>query len=410
MCQIELVAIGDELLKGMTLNSNVAFLGQQLLRLGYRVSRQTVLPDEIQALTAGLQEVFKRAQVVIVTGGLGPTCDDGTRQVVADLFGEPLVPSLEVREDLIKRFGQTLESLEDQVLQPKSGVIGLNPLGTAPAILLHRGDKTWILLPGVPREMQAIFAKWVEPWLRKRHPITNVMQSRRLSLHSLNENQIDPLLRELQKEFPQVEMGIYPGYGTVGLAFLSASDKELLACEARVLQRFAGYVYFSPCGTIEEAVHAAMIERKMTLCLAESCTGGRIAAQLSRLSGASQYLLGSSVVYANELKEEWLGVHKNLLNQCGAVSREVVVAMWEGLMARSHADFGVAVSGIAGPEGGTAEKPVGTIFAAVGRRGKTPETQHLFLERGDRETRIQTATNCLLGALHRVVVQGLPAF
>ena len=225
----------------------------------------------------------------------------------------------------------------------------------------------------------------------------------------LHEGLIDPTLRELQEQYPQVEVGIYPGYGVLVVSLLSSQEEQLKQCRAALEKKFGPYLFLAPNGKIEEAVHSWFIQNKKMLALAESCTGGLMAAQLTALPGASDYFLGSFVTYSNAMKIQILGVPEEVIRQTGAVSKETVAAMLEGVFKHSGADFGIAISGIAGPAGGSEAKPVGTMWAAIGERGKAPDIGS-FLAKGNRQTRILSTTNNLLGALYRKVTKGIAAF
>lgn len=406
---IEVVAIGDELLKGMTVDRNAAFLGRSLLELGYSVSRHSTFPDNPEQLLSGLQEIFHRAKLVIVTGGLGPTCDDHTREIIATLFNSKLSYREEVARDLKRRFGENLPHLVDQATIPDKATPILNRLGTAPGLILQDAERIWIFLPGVPQEMEAMFAHDVVALLKKGGLSQPLQHSVVLNISLLNENAVDPLLRELAQRYPEVTIGIYPNYGYLKLSFACANEIAIRNCVQEVQTHFSGYLYESNDGSIEAAVHEWFTREKKTLALAESCTGGRIAATLTRLPGASQYFLGSLVTYSNAMKQQCLGVSEELLVRYGAVSQEVVTAMWEGVLRQTQVDFAVAVSGIAGPDGGSEAKPVGTMWAAIGAKGKAPDVG-VFCLPGQRETRILWTTHLLLGALYRKVQRGIPAF
>jgi nicotinamide-nucleotide amidase len=399
---IEIIAIGNEILLGQTLNTNVHFLSQQLKSLGYVVSRHTTLPDEPDPIREELSEALKRSSLVITTGGLGPTCDDLTRQIAAELFHSDFRYDESIAEDLRRRYGDNLRSLKDQATVPTKAEVLFNRVGTAPGLIF---EKKLILLPGVPQEMQALFLEQVVPFLQRHHPAP---QRAMTTLHFclLIENQLDPILRELRQKHTEVSVGIYPGYGTVTIHLFGPTSKSLQPFLTALQEQFGTYLFPSSTGKIEEAIHEAFLSRKLTLALAESCTGGTMASHLTSLSGASQYFLGSFVVYSNALKQKILSVSEKTLQEKGAVSREAVTEMFEGLFNITTADFGIAVSGIAGPLGGTQEKPVGTIWAALGRRGEAPDIW-TFRAKGNRETIILKTSNSLLGALWRKIAYGI---
>jgi nicotinamide-nucleotide amidase len=407
--KIELLSIGDELLKGMTVNTNTAFICRALQERGYRVAMQTTLPDHTSLLAEGMQDSLKRADLVIATGGLGPTLDDLTRSVAASCFSSPFHVDKTVAADLRKRYGEKLASLQDQATIPSKAHPLLNRVGTAPGLIFSEGKKTLILLPGVPQEMQPMLQEQVIPWIETHFPLKHKNIPTLLFFSLLPENKVDPELRTLQERYPEVEVGIYPAYGTLTVS-LCSSDRDALKCFKEALEkRFHPYLFTSSHGKIEEAVHAWFIKHGKTLAFAESCTGGLMAAQVTALPGASDYFLGSLVTYSNALKTDLLGVSKHTLQQYGAVSEEVVREMLEGVFRHTAADVGIAVTGIAGPTGGSDAKPIGTIWAAMGERGKSPDVG-TFQLRGSRQTVTLLTSQRLLGALHRKMAHGIPAF
>jgi len=359
---IEIVSIGNELLSGSTVNTNAAFIAKRLSEEGWEVSRQTTLPDQKEALIAGLKEALARASVVITTGGLGPTIDDISAACAAEIFS----------------------SLPEEIP---------NKAGSAPGLIF---DGRLIMLPGVPQEMRQMFDDGALPFLLGKIP---PRKEYREALHFclLRENDVDPLLRELEPS--GVKFGIYPSYGTLTVRLASQDEKELSYAKKRLEEKFAKQQFFSPSGTIEEAVHLWFVKHKKTLALAESCTGGLMAAHLTALPGCSDYFLGSIVSYSNELKQDILGVSAQTLEKQGAVSEETVREMLKGVFARTKADWGIAVSGIAGPSGGTPGKPVGTVWYAYGERGKEPAVSRFDLGTRTRETIILIAARRLMGLL-----------
>jgi nicotinamide-nucleotide amidase len=406
---IELISIGDEVLKGNIVNTNATFLSRQLLDAGYVVSRQSTLPDEREALAMGLQEAMGRADLILATGGLGPTLDDLTRGVAAKIFHSDFHFDQTIADDIKRHFGDRVTSIEDQATVPTKAKTLKNGIGTAPGLLFSEGGKTLILLPGVPKEMEPMFLEQVLPWIQKQWPIKHKKESAHLFFCLVNESLLDPHLRTLTKRYPSVEAGIYPAHGTLSVSLRSADKKELDAFERELTAPFGNYRYFSQSGKIEEAVHDWFVKHKKTLALAESCTGGMMAMQVTSIPGASDYFLGSFVVYSNQMKQEVLAVSPSTLDAQGAVSEATVKEMLEGVFHKSHADFAIAVSGIAGPTGGTSQKPIGTICAAVGERGKAPDVG-TFQAFGNRHTITLLTSQWLLGALWRKVEKGIPAF
>ncbi len=407
--KIEVVAIGDEILRGMTINSNATWISRLLFQKGYPVARHMTLPDDPSILSQGLQEALSRSDLVITTGGLGPTCDDRTRHIAADLFSSDFYFNQDIAADLTKRFGEALSSLKDQATVPSKAKILPNSIGTAPGLIFSEGGKTLILLPGVPSEMQQMVEGQVISYLNQICPLRAQRGHIQIQLCLLNENRVDPTLRELQKKFPDVDVGIYPGYGTLMVSLTSVVLDQLEAFKEALARHFEPYIFTSANGKISEALLDWFVAEKRTLALAESCTGGLMAAQLTSIPGASNYFLGSCVVYSNEMKRDLLGVSEATLQRTGAVSQETVTEMLLGVLEQTHADYAIAISGIAGPSGGSDLKPVGTMWAAMGKRGETPDVG-TFLAKGTRETRTLLTTNLLLGALWRKLVKGIPPF
>ena len=406
--KVEVVAIGNELLSGTTVNSNAAFISHLLLEKGYQVVRHTVLPDQPAQLHAGLQEALKRSHLVITTGGLGPTCDDITRKIAAELFQSDFHLDEEIAAELRTRICNQPDSVIDQATVPSKAKVLKNKIGTAPGLIFSDETSTLILLPGVPHEMKALFTEQVIPYLAAALPLKIKRFARHLNLFSLPEIAVDGSLRELEIHYPGVEFGIYPGLGLLNIHLVTMAESEekadlVLNPPFQILRtRFKPYLFESPSGRLENAVHEKLIEKKATLSLAESCTGGAVASRLAQLPGASKYLLGSIVAYSNLLKSSLLSVPDSLLLQAGAVSPEVVASMLEGLFARTGSDYGIAVTGIAGPDGGTPEKPVGTVWCAVGQRGKKPKVWKLMAY-GTRPMVIEKSVNALLGELYQQI-------
>lgn len=401
---IEIVAIGNELLTGFTVNTNAAYLSRELLIAGYPVHRHTVLPDEEMTLRKGLREALTRGRVVITTGGLGPTCDDLTRPIAAELFGSDFYLNEEVAEELKKRYGSLPISLEHQATVPRKALILKNPVGTAPGMIFHTDTSTLILLPGIPNEMKEIFSSHVIAFLQSRFPLKEKHSRRSLHLFNVSESQVDPTLRDIKSKFPNLELGIYPSNGVLNIEIVSlkGKDQEVESAYQAIAHPFDAHLFESPNGKIEEAVHEAFISSKKTLSLAESCTGGAIAASLTKLPGASEYFLGSFVVYSNLLKTRILQVPESLLIEKGAVSQETAKAMVLGLMEKTDSDYGAAITGIAGPTGGTPDKPVGTVWMAFCKKGDEPKAikKHCF---GNRLMIIERSANIVLSELYKMI-------
>ncbi len=402
---IEILAIGEEVLKGKILNSNSSFLSSYLLKLGWKVSRHTVLPDEASALKAGIQEALLRSDIVIATGGLGPTLDDITRRVAADIFDSGFRFDEATALDLEQRFGTSLESLIDQATVPSKAILLKNTVGTAPGFLFRDKQKSLVLLPGPPLEMEPMFIYEAIPLLKKQILDHSSVFVETLYFCLLGENLLDPLLREMRIKFPSVDIGIYPGYGTLAVVLEGSIEKEVKAVKDQIQQAFIDYSYTSDTGKIEEALLNIMKQKQVTLCVAESCTGGLLSHKITALPGASEVFLGSMVTYSNELKKNILQVSSSTLSIHGAVSEQAVAEMLRGIFKISSADYGIAVSGIAGPSGGSALKPVGTVWYGIAKRGTPPQIGKMLLK-GNRQTILYSATTRLFSMLFRNIKFG----
>lgn len=401
---IEIVAIGNEILTGATVNTNAAEIGQALFKAGYRVQRHTSIPDNPVMLRRGLIEAIERGGLVIATGGLGPTCDDVTRQAAAEIFNSDFYYDEAIADELKVRYGDLSIGLKDQATVPSKAIVLKNPVGTASGLVFSSSTATLILMPGVPREMRVMLEEQVLPYLKSHFLKDHRYVSRAVHFFKLNETSVDPLLRELQVRFPSVEFGIYPSHGILSVyATVHTSDEAegmhvLAPALEEIASRFRGHLFEAHSGKIEEAIRHMFVQNRWTLSVAESCTGGQVSARLTQVPGASEYFLGGIVSYSNSLKQSLLGVPEKLIRDKGAVSEEVVMAMAKGAIGATGSDFSIAISGVAGPSGGTPEKPIGTVWMAVVKKGMHPYAVK-FQAKGTRDIIIEWSANTLFGEL-----------
>lgn len=403
--QIELAVIGDEVLTGFTINTNATFLGRTLFDAGYVVARETTYPDDPETLKQGLKAALERSDLVITTGGLGPTLDDHTRGVIADLFNSGFTFNTGVADALKVRYGNDFPTIENQATVPENAQHILhNTIGTAPGFIFNENEKTLIVLPGVPSEMKEMFLSQAFPYIKKHFPLSAFSYKKVIHLYDTPEHSVDPLLRELDAQYPDIQFSIYPSLGLLHI-HLTTSAKDAAEAEQRLLppyqeieMRFAANCFFSDQGTLEGAIHHLFIDNNWTLSSAESCTGGAFASTLTQLPNASNYFLGGIVSYANSVKEQLLNVPSSIIEEKGAVSQEVVEAMARGALKATQSDFSVAISGIAGPSGGSEEKPVGTVWLAVAHKEGLVKSWKIQA-RGNREMIIQRSVNALLSHL-----------
>lgn len=403
--KIEIITIGKELLDGRIVNRNAAFISAHLFKLGYEVERHTAFSDDLQILKKGLQEAYERSDLVIITGGLGPTLDDLTRIVVAEVFHCKLSVNALVVANLQKRFGKELNTLEDQATIPEKAQPLLNSVGTAPGLLFLIDDKMMVCLPGVPAEMQPMFVNTFLPILQERHP---PFHKHVICLYAcfFQESQVDPMLRELQTQLPELEIGIYPSYSNLTIILSSENKASLEYAEKLLKTQLDSFLYTAATGKIEEAIHNWFIQEKKTLVLAESCTGGTMASLLTAIKGASEFFLGSFVTYSSELKQLILNVPKEILETKGSVSAECVLAMLDGALKKSQADVGLAISGIAGPTSDSSHEKIGTMWAAIQQKGNSPYVFRLQIS-GDRQTIILKTAYSLFGILWRKLAKNI---
>ncbi len=379
---VEIVNTGSELMLGRVLNTHQQWLCRRLADMGHVVARQVAVADTADAIETAVRESLGRADLTITTGGLGPTSDDITRERIAAMLGLRLVPNPEVLAHIdgffAKRGRPRPAKTDVETLVPEGAEVFINQNGTAPGLAMEvRSSKAaagkWlVMLPGPPRELRPMFDHSVTPFLRR------VFAAERfvcVTLRStgIGESVVQEMVEaELQ---PWVERGLGVGYcarpGAVDVRLTgtgTAAEEIVRAGEQIVLGRLAGHIFGRDDDEIENVVVRLLRDQKKTLALAESCTGGNIGHRLTNVPGASAVFLGGVVSYANSAKESLLGVNPETLRQHGAVSEPVAREMAEGARNRFGADFALAVTGIAGPDGGSSEKPVGTVFIALASR------------------------------------------
>ena len=371
----EILCIGTELLLGDILNGNARWLAQELAALGVPHHRQEVVGDNRVRLMAAVREASRRCRVLITTGGLGPTPDDLTTEAIAAAFEVPLVEHSEIWADIQTKLGSrgrpVAPSNRRQAKLPQGATVLPNPVGTAPGMIWSPVPGFTILtFPGVPSEMQAMWRETAVPWLRQAGLAEGVFLSRRLHVWGIGESTLAEQVADLLA-LANPTVAPYAGGGQVTLRVTAragdpAAADALLAPVEREIRARIGAACFGVDGeSLASVVLARLAEKGQTLAVAESCTGGGLGAALAAVPGASQSWLGGVMAYANAAKQELLGVPSDLLERWGAVSDAVALAMAEGVRQRLAADWAVAVTGIAGPGGASAEKPVGLVHVAV---------------------------------------------
>jgi nicotinamide-nucleotide amidase len=400
---IELINTGSELLLGRVLNTHQQWICRRLSDLGHNVARQVAVPDTAQDIQQAVREALSRADLIIVTGGLGPTSDDITRDLIAQLLGKKLLRDEKVFAHIKNYFAARKRPMpannDVQAMVPEGAIVLPNPNGTAPGLAMRVEDGRWrmedvghltpalsplladsqrgegvkkwlVMLPGPPRELRPMFDASVVPILRREFPLEVPFVCRTLRTGGIGESAVQEKIQSPLAALGAdgLDIGYCARVGQVDVrltARCADAQKIVRAAEAVVQNIFAANIYGFDDEEIETVVVRLLTEKKKTLALAESCTGGGIANRVTNVPGASAVFLGGVVSYANDVKEKFLGVRVETLQQHGAVSEAVAREMAEGAREKFGADFAIAVTGIAGPSGGTPEKPVGTVFIAL---------------------------------------------
>ncbi|MFZ0333400.1 MAG: competence/damage-inducible protein A [Candidatus Acidiferrales bacterium] len=404
----EIIAVGSELLTPYRLDTNSLFLTAELNRIGFRVRRKHVVGDHDEDLRQVFRGALERVEVVISCGGLGPTADDLTREIVADLLGRKLKLNETILRGIQERFrsfGRTMPEVNGrQAMVPEGAEPLENTRGTAPGLWIEQDGKVVVLLPGPTAELQQMFIREVKPRLARRGGNLR-LYTRDLRITGLPESEVDQRVSPIYKQYPGAETTILSAPGEIQLHPRVWSEDEAAAVKLldEMVERFRmvlGENLFSTSGeALETVVAAELQDHRATIAVAESCTGGMLAARLTNVPGSSSYFRGGVVSYSNDLKSAWVHVPKELIEAKGAVSAEVALAMAHGIRQQTNATLGVGVTGIAGPGGGTPEKPVGLVHIAVVNEKSAKERTFRFP--GDRDRIRHQATQAALDMVRR---------
>lgn len=371
----EIISIGTELLLGQIVNTNAAYLARKLAELGIDLYHQTTVGDNPQRLADAIRRALGRSDIVILTGGIGPTIDDITAATVARVVGKKLVlnkSALKNLKDYFKLRGCKMPAGNiRQAHVPEGARIAYNAVGTAPGLIIDYRGRVIICLPGPPREMQPMFEGHIAPLLKKRFKSERVFRMRTIKTVGLPEARVDRMVKDLLKLPPPTTVGIYAKLREVHLVIMAKAKSERLAARAiagiekKIRARLKSYIFGYDDETLESAVGKKLLALKKTIAVAESCSGGLISSRLTDVSGSSKYFIRGAVPYSNDVKVKYLGVSKDSLKKYGAVSGQVAVEMARGIRSIMGVDLGLGVTGIAGPTGGTAKKPVGLVYIAL---------------------------------------------
>ena len=402
---VEIIVIGDELLIGQVTDTNSGWIARELNHIGWEVTEITTVRDRSREITDALNSSFGRVDVVLMTGGLGPTKDDITKQTLCDYFGGKLVFDESVFanvEAIFRRRKLTMnDSTRNQAYVPNVCTVIQNSVGTAPVMWFERNGKVLVSMPGVPTEMKTVMKEAVISRLREYFQDHSSISHRTCLVKDFTESRLSETLSDFEAQLPAcIKLAYLPTPGVIRLRLTARGDEEsylqkIIDDEFFKLRTILGSHLF--CGsdtTLAGALGSILTERGETLATAESCTGGNIAHEITRVAGSSVYFKGSVVAYSNEVKARVLNVSSETLSGFGAVSRETVLQMVSGVQRLLSSDCAIATSGIAGPGGGSVEKPVGTVWIAV-RYGERSEAECFCFE-GDREQVIARATQSAL--------------
>ena len=408
----EIIAIGSELLTPYRQDTNSLYLTEKLNQLGVEVVFKTVVGDNRRRLVSAARQALSRADILIFMGGLGPTEDDLTREAVAEALDLELHRDPEILVQLEKRFARRKMKMSPNNEKQADILFGATVLpnanGTAPGQWLSgkydSKEKIIMLLPGPPHELKALFEEQCLERLRAKLP-EQFIATRTLKVAMMPESQCDARVAPIYKRYPDIQTTILAGAGEIQLHLRTRADS--LEAAQQGVDKLAGEIedelddsVFSSNGeSLEQIVSYFLQMRNLTLAVAESCTGGMLAERITSISGSSRYFVGGAIVYSNELKTQFSGVPADLIAKHGAVSGEVAIAMAEGIRERCHANLGLAITGVAGPTGGTDEKPVGLVFHALAGDGKTDVVERSFP--GDRKRIRWFATQQALDMVRR---------
>lgn len=409
----ELIAVGTELLLGFVVNSNTAFLARRLTELGVDCYHHLTVGDNPRRLAEAIVTGLRRSDWVITCGGLGPTVDDITLATLTRVATRPLVLNHAIVSQIRARFVHLRIPMPQtnlrQAYLPRGAVVLPNRVGTAPGFILPLARKLVIALPGPPQELQPMVSEQAIPWLKRRYPLLGVLLSRTLKLTGITESEVNERVMDLLKMNGNVTVGIYAHPAQVDLRITAkgktpaAGRKAIARVEQEIRRRFGGLVYGADEDTWEGVVGALLTKRRATLAVAESCTGGLIGHRITQVPGSSAYFVGGVVAYANTVKTATLRVPAPLIRQQGAVSEPVAKAMAAEVRRALKTTYGLAVTGIAGPTGGTAQKPVGLIYLALADATQVACQRHQFT--GDRAAIKWKASQAALDLLRKALTK-----
>jgi len=405
-----IIAIGDELLIGQVQDSNSSWLASEFSKMGVKVQSISIIADYGPLLVQEIEESKRESNIIILTGGLGPTKDDVTKETLRDYFNVDYVqdvPTLERITSWFEKRGMDLiEQNIEQSMVPANCEVLPNHIGTAPGMWFTDGETIIVSVPGVPYEMKALFTQSVAPKILQLNSIDEVIEHKTLVVSGIPESLLSKELENFEAELPDdMQLSYLPNFQAIRLRltdYKAIKPSRIEPAFEMLKAEVADYIIAEADQQIEEIVGQLLLSEKSTVSFAESCTGGNIAHKMTSVPGSSMYFEGGIVAYSYDVKEGSLGISQEILQKYGAVSQEVVEAMAKSIRVKMNTDYSLAVSGIAGPGGGMPNKPVGTVWIAVSSK-ETCKSQ-LFHFRGDRQKVIQHTTANALEFLRRLIV------
>jgi nicotinamide-nucleotide amidase len=412
MTQASIITIGDELLIGQVIDTNSAWMAQELNKAGIRVVRRVAVADVWDEIWTALDEEQKHADIILITGGLGPTADDITKPLLCKYFSGKLVVDEGALQNVLDIFTKLNRPIIERNLKqaevPDVCTVLLNKRGTAPGMWFSKNEKVFASLPGVPHEMKGLMTDNVIPMLQKQFKFPSIIHKTLLTA-GVGESFLADLIQDFEEALPKhIKLAYLPNYGMVRLR-LSATGFDATLTVKEIDEQFekikllvAAYLVTDADEPMEKVVGKLLLAKGKTMCTAESCTGGYIAHLLTSITGSSKFYDGSVVSYSYQAKEDLLQVDKKTLETKGAVSEEIVLQMARGALKNIKSDYVIAVSGIMGPDGGLPDKPVGTVWFAVGNKEKI-EAQKLYF-RFDRMRNIQLTATTALNLLRKFIL------
>jgi nicotinamide-nucleotide amidase len=413
MTNISIITIGDELLIGQVIDTNSAWMSQELNKAGFWVSRRLSIGDGRSDILKTLEEETIKADIILITGGLGPTADDITKPVLCEYFNTTLIINEEALENVKNIFINILHRplIERNLKQaefPASCLVIQNKRGTAPGMIFEKNGKIYVSMPGVPHEMKGMMTESVIPFLLKRFG-TNFISHRTLLTAGVGESTLADYIEGFEKALPpEIKLAYLPNYGMVRLRLTAISNQagtlelQLDRLFSDLKSRVKEWMVTDEDISLQEVLGKLLTSRKQTISTAESCTGGHVAQLITSIPGSSTYFRGSIIAYDNDIKKKVLGVDSAILSSAGAVSEETVRAMVNRIIKIMGTDFAIATSGIMGPGGGSKEKPVGTVWIAAGN-ANVILTQKLWF-RFDRQRNTELTAVNVLNLLRRFIV------